>query len=268
MGARQHRPGRLEYWTTGCADPFFPLQDQQDPVLFDAGNGSCCNWGTSKARLVEETAPGVTIPPPRLPPDRVRRRHLPLLPRLPRPAGAQVGKFTPRDEKAVGTLGSEDGADVFIHAGGAADDEPPIPAHSSVLEAYAPGFLKEHNLMTPAAAAASTDIVHTATAALRVDIDDRPWRRSCSSPTTAACPSWTAHVLQALLIPRQQPDVMKAIDGERTSVLQLHSSGVSELHGAAAGPQLHVGARVHGGRPRALTVAGAVGRATARRTSV
>jgi len=33
---------------------------------------------------------------------------------------------------------------------------------------------------------------------------------------------------------------IKASDGETARPLQLHSFGLSELHGAAAGPQLHV----------------------------
>ena len=58
-----------------------------------------------------------------------------------------------------------------------------------------------------------------------------------------------AHVLELPLVPRQQPAVdhhsdkdgsIKASDGETARPLQLHSFGLSELRGAAVGPQLHV----------------------------
>jgi hypothetical protein len=47
--------------------------------------------------------------------------------------------------EVTGQLGSHEGADVLIHVGDDADAEP-IPAHSSVLDAYAPRFLEVHNL--------------------------------------------------------------------------------------------------------------------------
>jgi len=140
-------------------------------VLFDARNDDCRNWGTDKLASWRKDLRGSR---------RYLRRdclriecvidicHFGLAFRDP-----SAPKFTPRDVAAIGRFGSEVGADVFIHVG-AAD---PIPAHSSVLEAYAPRFLKKHNLgrrrrPKTTTAAAVTDI-HTATP-MRVNIDDMP----------------------------------------------------------------------------------------------
>jgi hypothetical protein len=87
-------------WATGCAADAF--LSNEDPVLFDAGNDDCCNWGTDKLASWRKDLRGSR---------RYLRRdclriecvidicHFRLAFRDP-----PAPKFTPRDVAAIGTF--------------------------------------------------------------------------------------------------------------------------------------------------------------------